>query len=56
MTITEKLNLLENVLGVRPDTINANTVLDEISEWDSIAVITLIAMFDSVFGKPLTTK
>lgn len=47
----EKLNQLEELLNVEQDTLGEETELDQISEWDSMAVIALIAMFDAVFGK-----
>ena len=55
MTIKEKLNILEELLDMEKDTMQEETALDEISEWDSIAVISTIAMFDSYFGKDITS-
>ncbi len=51
MTLKEKLNLLEEVLDVEKDSLGENTLLEEIEQWDSIAVISTIAMLDNVFGK-----
>lgn len=54
MTLAEKLNCLEELLDIEKDTLNEETELDQISQWDSMAVIALIAMFDSTFGKAIT--
>lgn len=51
MTIQEKLSILQDLLDIEQDILNEETVLDQLSEWDSIAAITIIAMFDSQFGK-----
>ena len=56
MDIKEKLNILENLLDVEQDTLREETVLDQLTEWDSIASITTIAMFDSMFKKELTPE
>ncbi|HEX9058774.1 MAG TPA: phosphopantetheine-binding protein [Clostridia bacterium] len=53
MTINEKLNILEELLDIEKDTLSEDTELEQIEEWDSIAVISLIAMFDSLFGKEI---
>ena len=49
MTTAEKLNILEDLLDIEKDTLTEDTELNQISEWDSIAVISIIAMFDSVW-------
>jgi len=54
MTIKEKLNNLEELLDIEKDTLSEETELNQISQWDSMAVITLIAMFDDTFGKIIT--
>jgi acyl carrier protein len=53
MTIKEKLGILEELLDIEKDTLTEQTELDQISEWDSIAVISAIAMFDSIFDKEI---
>ena len=55
MTDKEKLNMLEDLLLVEPNTLNANTELKDLAEWDSMAVISLIAMFDSEFNREIPT-
>jgi acyl carrier protein len=56
MIIGEKLNILEDLLDTEKGALNEETELAELSEWDSIAVISIIAMFDSVFDKEITSE
>jgi len=56
MTVKEKLNLLEELLLIEKDTLGEATELNGISEWDSMAVISTIAMFDSVYGKDIKSE
>jgi len=56
MNVKEKLNILEDLLDVEQNSLSEDIKLDELSEWDSIAVITTIAMFDSVFGKDVSSE
>ncbi len=56
MTVKEKLNLLEEILLIEKDTLDENAELININEWDSMAVISTIAMFDSVFGKEIKSE
>ncbi len=53
MTIKEKLNSLEELLDIEKDTLEEETELENIEQWDSMAAITVIAMFDSDFGKDI---
>jgi acyl carrier protein len=55
MTVKEKLSILEELLDMERDTLDEETELANLSEWDSIAVISTIAMFDSTFDKNITT-
>lgn len=55
MTNKEKLNLLEELLEIEKDTLTEDTELNNLSQWDSLAVIAVIAMFDSDFGKIITS-
>lgn len=56
MSIKEKLNILEDLLDIEQDTLREDMELDNLSEWDSIAVITVIAMFDSLFEKEVISE
>jgi acyl carrier protein len=53
MTYKEKLNLLEELLLIEKDTLDGATELNSISEWDSMAIISAMAMFDSVYNKDI---
>ncbi len=56
MTSKEKLNLLEELLDIGKDTLSEDKELKNLSEWDSLAVIAVIAMFDDEFGKIITSN
>jgi len=56
MTDKEKLNLLEELLLIEKDTLDEATELNSINEWDSMAVISTIAMFDSIYGKDVKSE
>jgi len=56
MTNKEKMNLLEELLDIEKDSLSEETLLEDLDEWDSMAVITIIAMFDDEFEKVLTAK
>lgn len=53
MTVKEKLNLLEEMLLMDKDTLEEAAELTGIEEWDSMAVISAIAMIDDIFGKEI---
>ena len=50
----KKLALLEEMLDLEEGSLNENIDLDDIDAWDSMAVISLIALADEHFGKSLT--
>jgi acyl carrier protein len=52
----EKIALIEEMLDVEEGSLNAETRLDEIENWDSMAVISLIALVDEHFNKPLSAS
>jgi acyl carrier protein len=54
MTNKEKLNQLEELLDIEKDTLSEDMELRELEQWDSMAVIALIAMFDDMFEKVVT--
>lgn len=56
MNINEKLNILKDLFDIDQDILSEETELDQLDEWDSIAAITTIAMFDSLFGKEVTPQ
>ncbi len=51
MNDKEKLNRLEELLDVDTDTLNPDMELRDIDQWDSMAVISVMAMYDEVFDK-----
>lgn len=56
MTSTEKLNLLEELLDIGKDTLSEDNELKNLIEWDSLAAIAVMAMFDDEFGKIITSS
>jgi acyl carrier protein len=56
MTENEKLRLLEEMLEEDEGTLEMDMLLSDVSGWDSIAVISLIALLDSKFGKSISSQ
>lgn len=54
MNKLEKIALLESMLEISAGSINEQSVLVDIPEWDSMAAISLIALMDENFKKELT--
>jgi len=54
MTNQEKINMLEETWEVEEGTLTADTMLDDIDEYDSMAKLALIVLFDDEFGVKLT--
>ena len=54
MSEQEKIALLEETLDLDEGTLTADTELDDVDEYDSMAKLSLIVMFDDEFGKKLT--
>ncbi|MDE6852155.1 MAG: acyl carrier protein [Lachnospiraceae bacterium] len=51
MSKQEKINIIEEVMEIKKGTLTEETVLADYDEWDSLAVISLMAMMDTKFGK-----
>lgn len=51
MTNGKKLELLEDMLELDAGTLKPEMVLEDLDEWDSIAVISFIALVDDEFDK-----
>ena len=51
MEIKEKLNKLEEMLEIDENTLTLETELNSLDEWDSIAILSAIVLFDEEFGK-----
>lgn len=56
MTKKDKIAMIEELLEIESGSLSSNSVLEDIEEWDSLAVISLIAFFDSELGKELSSK
>ena len=56
MTLKEKLNHLEELLEIDEDTLTEENEIHQLKQWDSMAFIAIIAMFDDVFGKIITPE
>jgi acyl carrier protein len=54
MTDKEKIALIEETLDLDEGTLTPDTVLDDVDEYDSMAKLSLIVLFDEEFGKKLT--
>ncbi len=51
MSNEKLLREIENLLSINPGSITIDKNLKDIEEWDSMALITFIAMIDSEYGK-----
>ena len=54
MTQEEKISLLEDMLEVDSNSLTSETILSSISEYDSMAKLSLIVLMDEECGKKLT--
>ncbi|OGQ85268.1 MAG: hypothetical protein A2464_07440 [Deltaproteobacteria bacterium RIFOXYC2_FULL_48_10] len=53
MTKAEFLNEIEKIIEVEKDTLKGSDRLDELENWDSFALMELIAMIDNNFAMTL---
>ena len=51
MTREEKIEIIADILEVEPDEGQEDMVLEDFETWDSVAVLSVIAMMDEHFGK-----
>lgn len=56
MTKEEKIAMLEEIMDVEEGSIDEETVLDDIEEWDSLSILTLITEMKKKFNINLTSK
>ena len=54
MTNQEKISLIEDAWELDENTLSEDTLLADISEYDSMAKLTLIVLCDDEFNKKLT--
>ena len=50
----EKISMLEDLLELSSGALSEDTVLSTVTEYDSMAKLSLIVLFDDEFGKKLT--
>ena len=51
MTNAEKIALLEETLDLEDGSLTEDTLLEDVDEYDSMAKLSLIVMFDEEFGR-----
>lgn len=51
MNREEKLEIIADILEVDTDELEEDMVLEDFETWDSVAVLSVIAMMDEKFGK-----
>ena len=51
MTREEKIEIIADILEVEPDEVQEDMVLEDFETWDSVAVLSVIAMMEEHFGK-----
>lgn len=51
MTDAKKIEMLEEMMELEPGTLTPETQLSDVEEWDSIALISFIALMDDEFDK-----
>ncbi len=54
MSEKEKLALLEDMFELEEGDLSADTVLDDLEEWDSMSKLSLIVLMNDEFGKKLS--
>lgn len=50
MNLEEKLSLIAEALDIEPGTLKPETRLEDLQEWDSLGVVSLITMLDKHFS------
>jgi acyl carrier protein len=56
MTNKEKLGLLEEMLDIDENSLGENMDLNDVENWDSMAVISLISLLDEKFDKQISAS
>lgn len=51
MSREEKLEIIADILEVDTDELEEDMLLEDFETWDSVAVLSVIAMMDEKFGK-----
>jgi len=50
LDLKDKLSLIAQALDVEPEALKPEMKLEELEEWDSLAVVSVIAMLDKYFS------
>ncbi len=50
MTVQEKLQIIADALGTETTNVQPGILLEDIEEWDSMGVISVISVLDKKFG------
>ena len=50
MNLEEKLSLIAEALDIEPGTLKPETRLEDLQEWDSLGMLSLITMLDKHFS------
>ena len=56
MTKEQKIQIIEDMLMVDEGTIEEEMQLSDIEEWDSMAIMSFVAVLDSNFNKTVTAS
>lgn len=56
MTNKEKLGLLEEMLDLEENSLEEDMDLNDVENWDSMAVISLISLLDEKFDKQISAN
>ena len=51
MTKEQKIKMIEEILDLDEGTLTEETILKDLEDWDSVAIISFIAMMDDEFDK-----
>lgn len=54
MELKDKLELLDEMLELDAGSLTPENILEELDEWDSLALISLVALIDEKFDKKIT--
>ncbi len=56
MSDKEKISIVEEILELEPNSLTLDSILSDYSEWDSLAIISVLAYFEGELGISLTPK
>lgn len=56
MSEQEKLSILENMMDMEEGSLSADMPLDDVTEWDSMAMLSLIVLMDDEFEQAITAE